>query len=88
MRVGQIERQDALVSKASADPPVVATDGGGYKEHGHLSMMLVEVSLFRQLLRKEPLFCTRTHFICCKVERVITVVAEDCLSLCVVFCKP
>ena len=27
-RVGQIERQDALVSKASADPPVVATDGG------------------------------------------------------------
>ena len=36
-RVGQIERQDALVSKASADPPVVATDGGGYKEHGHFS---------------------------------------------------
>ena len=35
--MGQIERQDALVSKASADPPVVATDGGGYKEHGHLS---------------------------------------------------
>ena len=26
--MGQIERQDALVSKASADPPVVATDGG------------------------------------------------------------
>ena len=84
--MGQIERQDALVSKASADPPVVATDGGGYKEHGHLCMMLVEVSLFRQLRRKEPLFFTRTHFICCKVERVITVVAEDCLSLCVVFC--
>ena len=36
-RVGQIERQDALVSKASADPPVVATDGGGYKEHWNLS---------------------------------------------------
>ena len=36
-RVGQIERQDALVSKASADPPVVATDGGGYKEQWNLS---------------------------------------------------
>ena len=35
--MGQIERQDALVSKASADPPVVATDGGGYKEHWNLS---------------------------------------------------
>ena len=78
--MGQIERQDALVSKASADPPVVATDGGAR------ALMLVEVSLFRQLRRKEPLFFTRTHFICCKVERVITVVAEDCLSLCVVFC--
>ena len=81
-RVGQIERQDALVSKASADPPVVATDGGARA----LILCWSRFHYSGRLRRKEPLFFTRTHFICCKVERVITVVAEDCLSLCVVFC--
>ena len=55
-RVGQIERQDALVSKASADPPVVATDGGGYKEHGHLSYAGRSFIIQAGLWRKEPLF--------------------------------
>ena len=81
--MGQVERQDALVSKASADPPVVATDGGGYKEHGHLCWSRFHYS---GSCEEKNLCFTRTHFICCKVERVITVVAEDCLSLCVVFC--
>ena len=30
----------------------------------------------------------KNTFIRCKVEHVITAVAQDCLSLCVVFCKP